>query len=391
MNTDKDINKYFIKLYVISLGLCFLTTFVLSPTTYPILGFLVGNGRFDDWWNTIPYVLKYPENTEYICTIPWVFIAFIKVGGSYLGILSFYLLFICIGIYILVKPYLILVSKYGRLYSFFIIFTYPILFSFWRGNSDFLIYGIVLASYIFWIEGKKNYSIIMSGLGIMFKPYQIFYILIYKLKEIKARLPLIVFGFLSSLGLIYLGDNNFFTTSWRFLTQCGENYTKIYIIGEAGSLHNNSIWGLFKFLLYTMEDSSEARAEIISNFSFYIKFWPVILVFTYILSRNKFIIFNEDRENFSSHFFLISLLVATLSPITPDYRLFLIGISLIILLLNQLKFRIILPLILLILLPKEFLWVKIDDVSFTINGPINAMLMIFIYLYVMSKNIFLKK
>ena len=193
------------------------------------------------------------------------------------------------------------------------------------------------------------------------------------------------------LVLIYLGDKNFFSSSWRSIAACGDWYNQAYVIGEAGSLHNNSLWGLFKFVLFSFQDDEIIRKSIINNFSPYIKYWPLILMVTYFISKNRFNIFKNDSERFSSNFFLLSLLIALLSPITPDYRLFLINICLIIFLMNKplsyLSSKFILIILLLIVLPKEFYWIKFGNIHFTPNGPINSILMIFLYFYIIYKNI----
>ena len=100
------------------------------------------------------------------------------------------------------------------------------------------------------------------------------------------------------------------------------------------------------------------------------------------------IIFKEDKNNFSSYFSLIGLLVAVLSPITHDYRLFFINICLVIYLLNSINLIIsgnaILIALLVILIPKEYIWFHLGGSDFNINGPINAILMVFIYLFIES-------
>ena len=391
MSADIEAIKKILKIYVFILIASYLLSFIFAPFSYPILAYLTGFGRFDDWWNTISVLHHYPEVSEYICTIPWVYAILLKNGGIFLGPLIFYISFIIFGIAILTIPYNELSKEYGKFYSAIIIFSYPILFGFWRGNSDFFIYGLIAACYIYSIKNLEMRSLIYLGLAIAFKPYQVFYLAGYKFESIKKNKYLIGFGFISVLVLIYLGDKNFFSSSWRSIAACGDWYNQAYVIGEAGSLHNNSLWGLFKFVLFSFQDDEIIRKSIINNFSPYIKYWPLILMVTYFISKNRFNIFKNDSERFSSNFFLLSLLIALLSPITPDYRLFLINICLIIFLMNKplsyLSSKFILIILLLIVLPKEFYWIKFGNIHFTPNGPINSILMIFLYFYIIYKNI----
>jgi len=388
-----DINKrkYYLRLYLYALVFSCISSFIFAPASYPILGYLVGAGRFDDWWNTLSFLQKYPLNSEYICTIPWVFTFLLKGGGEIFGPFLFYIIFVGIAIALLIPAYIRLSSSYGWFYSSIIIFSYPILFSFWRGNSDLFIYGLIISCYFCFVSKEIGKSLIYCGIAIMFKPYQIFYLLIFNLNQLFRYKLLIFTGIMVGLGMIYLGDNNFFTSSWRNLASCGSWYNKVYVIGDGGSLHNNSLWGFSKFILFSVVDNVIDRNRIINELSLYLKWWPLILIAVYFSSRENFKIFINDKNGFSSNIFLVSLLIAIFSPITPDYRLFFISICTIIFFTNEIcdiySYKVIIFLLLTILVPKEFLWIKFGDVSFTLNGPLNFMLMAILYFYIFFKSI----
>jgi hypothetical protein len=392
-----DINKrkYYLRLYLFALIFSCITSFIFAPTSYPILGYLVGAGRFDDWWNTLSFLQKYPINSEYICTIPWVFTFFLKGGGEIFGPFLFYIIFVCTAIALLIPAFIILSNLYGWIYSSIIIFSYPILFSFWRGNSDLFIYGLILSCYFCSIHKEIGKSLVYCGIAIMFKPYQIFYLLAYNLHQLFRYKLLIMSGFIVGLVLIYLGDHNFFVSSWRNLESCGSWYNKVYVIGDGGTLHNNSLWGFSKFILFFLVDNNIDRNRIINELSIYLKLWPFILIGLYFSIRGNFKIFINDKNLFSSNIFLISLLVAIFSPITPDYRLFFISICTIIFLTKEIhdffSYKLIIFLLLTILIPKEFLWIKFGDVSFTLNGPINFVLMFILLFYIFFKSILNKE
>ena len=221
------------------------------------------------------------------------------------------------------------------------------------------------------------------------------YLLKYKIlfcinQIIKYRL-LIITGVIVGLALIYLGDNDFYISSWRNLASCGSWYNKVYVIGDGGTLHNNSLWGFSKFILFSLVDNAIDRNRIINELSIYLRWWPLILIVVYFSSRENFKIFINDKNSFSSNIFLVSLLVAIFSPITPDYRLFFISICTIIFLANEVyeifSYKLIIFLLLSTLIPKEFLWIKFGDVSFTLNGPLNFVLMFILYFYILLRSI----
>lgn len=379
-------------IYLAILFLCYLLSYIGSPTTYPILLLLTGNGRFDDWWNTISAINKYPEVTESICTLPWVYASILKLGASKLGAFFFHVIYVIFSIVIFTIAFQPLAAKYGRFYACIVILSYPIIFGFWRGNTDFLIYGLIAASYIYGKKrgGEFSYSLWFLGAAIAFKPYQIFYLFAYDSKVLIKNSLTIILGAITIALLVYFGNSNFIGQFKDFLL-CGQWYNNSYAIGDAGSLHNNSLWGAFKFFLYVLKKDLIKQGLIIQGFSFYLKFWPIFTIIIYLASIKYFKLFKSDDNFFSARFFLISILVAMLSPITPDYRLFLITICLIILLLNEtlehLSFNAIFITLLFITLPKEFYWFEFGIVRLTSNGPLNFIAMLLLFLYIVFNNL----
>jgi hypothetical protein len=384
-----EATKYYLRVYLLATILLYIVSYIFAPITYPILGFLVGNGRFDDWWNTIIFLQRLPINAEFTCTVPWVFTHLLKTGGQIFGIFYSYIIFSSIAVLLTMPAYLELKNIYGRYYSVLIVFSYPILFGFWRGNSDLFIYGLIISFYFCFVKQNVRLSIIYCGLAILFKPYQVFYLLTFKMSNIYKNAYVFILGILAAVILIFIGDKEFFNSTWRNLGACSTWYTKEYVVGEGGTLHNNSLWGFFKFITYFLIGDIKQVSQVLNHASIYLTWWPLLLVVTFLCSKKYFILFENDKDSFSSSFFHLSLLIVILSPISPDYRLFFIVVCTIILLLNKIKddmlFDYLIISMLVVLLPKEFIWFQLHGANFTTNGPINFILILFIYLYILVK------
>lgn len=374
--------KNYLIIYHCAVFIIFALTYYFAPPTYPIAGLLVGNGRFDDWWGTIFAVLKYPETTSFICTVPWMHIAFLKPLGAILGPYTLHIAYILLALLVFTPLYQYLSNKIGKLNALLIIFTYPLIFAFWRGNTDLIIFGLILGGCISYKENRIKSSLIWFGIAATFKPFALLYLLIFKIRDLTANYKIIFSGTVLVIILILIGNPNFFN-SLGVMSDCARDYTNAYLIGEGGTLHNNSLWGLFKFVVYSSIGDLNSIKETISAFSWYIKIWPIIAVLLFLSIKNNIKIFKCDE--ISSSIFLLNLITVLLLPISPDYRLYLVSISLILLSINEVSshynksFMVIF--MLMILLPKHVLWLDYFGVNFTINGPINAVLLLAILLY----------
>ena len=382
-------NKKINFIYILILIILYSIYELLSPTTYPILLLLTGNGRFNDWWLTLGGIVNYPEIVDGICTVPWVYAFLLIQMQKNFGTLQSHIIYLFISLIILFLSFKRLSLKFGKLSSFLIIFSYPIIFGFWRGNSDFIIYGLVLLCYFYGKESKYDLSIIYCGLAIAFKPYQVFILLVYKIKYIIKNIPIIIIGIGIIIYLIYIANNNFFTSTYKDIIECGKFYNDEYAIRDGGSLHNNSLWGLFKVWIYAFISDKNEAFEIIKHFSKYLEIWPILLVILFFIANYSTKLFQNDNEYFSSKFFILCLLIPILSPIVPDYRLFFINICLIITLTNNFVCKktrnLFIVVLITILMPKEFYWFNLKDAWFTVNGIINSILMIGIYIIILMK------
>lgn len=376
--------------YVVLLFLLLCIYEIFSPLTYPILLLLTGNGRFNDWWLTLGGVSNYPEVIDGICTIPWIYAYILIKMNAYFGVFLSHIIYVTFSLYIIYLSYKKLNNRFGKTFSFILIFTYPIFFGFWRGNSDFLIYGLILASYFYGTSYNYKLSILYLGSAIAFKPYQIFLLLTYRLKVLFKNIHIIICGTIVIFFLIHVANNNFFTSSYKEIIKCGAWYLNEYAIGDGGTLHNNSLWGLFKLVLYYFFPKKD-QGKILEFMSLYLQIWPLILVFIYLLLISFIKIFKSDFNKFSTKFFIICLLIPLLSPIVPDYRLFFINVCLIITVTNKLSENVspnfLVPMLVFILIPKEFLWFAKSDAWFTPNGALNCISMLIILAYIVVKSI----
>jgi hypothetical protein len=387
---NKNFIKLSLKVYALSVIIIYIISYVFSPTTYPIILLLAGNGRFDDWWNTITALRNYPEVVGTICTLPWVYSSLLKSMDFYFGILTSYIIYVIFTLAVLSIPYEALKFKYGRFYAAVCILSYPIMFGFWRGNSDFLIFGLVITAYLYGANNRYTSSVFLLGSAIAFKPYQFFLLFSYKFIVLKKEWMIISVGLLAIFSLILFGNENFFAHSYKEVLACGKWYNDNYAIGNGGSLHNNSLWGGFKFLIDSLNIDQSIKVPLLKISSIYLSIWPLVLLFSFFAAKDRFHIFLNDRDFYSSKFFLLCLLISILSPITPDYRLFLINICLIIFLINDVpnifESKVIFLTLIFIILPKEFYWFDFGHVRYTPNGPMNFLAMFFLLFYVIRMN-----
>lgn len=371
--------------YVIFISVLVALYEIFSPVTYPILLLLTGNGRFNDWWLSLDSVNNYPRVADTICTIPWVFAYVLSAMHSNLGNFLSHIVYIIFSILIFTISYNKLNLKFDKIYSLLLIFSYPVMFGFWRGNTDFLIYGLILASYFYGTSNQFARSLIYFGSAVAFKPYQIFLLFSYTLNILKRNYMVLISGSLGVMFLIYFSNNNFFTSSYAEILKCGEWYMKEYAIGDGGTLHNNSLWGLFKLIVYFFYKSKADQVRVVEFFSIYLNIWPIILIVIFFVLNSFIKIFKSDENRFSTKFLLICLLIPLLSPIVPDYRLFFINVVLIICLTNNISENIstkfLISMLLFILIPKEFLWFSLGGAWFTPNGPLNCIAMLILLFY----------
>lgn len=390
------LDKKFAILYVLIMTALFAVYEVFSPVAYPILLLLTGNGRFNDWWLSLDSVSNYPNVADTICTIPWVYAYILSAMHSNFGNFLSYVIYTIFSILIFSISYKKLNLYYDKIYSFLFIFSYPVMFGFWRGNSDFLIYGLILASYFYAKNSQQSISLLYLGSAIAFKPYQFFLLFSYSLRDLRNNILILCFGTLLIIILILIANNNFFNDSYIEIIKCGKWYIKDYVIGDGGTLHNNSVWGLFKLVIYYFYKSKNTQSEIIEKFSIYIDWYPAILILFFAIFQSFIKLFEDDKNNFSSKFFMICLLIPLLSPIVPDYRLFFINLCLIISLTSKFSKHIsssfIISILIFILIPKEFLWFSRGGAWFTPNGALNcvAMMVLLIYLVLVNFNILYK-
>jgi hypothetical protein len=365
-----------------------------APYTYPILLLLTGNGRFNDWYLTLGGVSNYPQVIDGICTIPWIYAYFLIKMNSYFGIFYSHIIYVFASLSILFFSYRRLNISFDKTTSFLLIFTYPILFGFWRGNSDFLIYGLILASYFYGANYTYTSSLLYLGSAIAFKPYQVFLLFAFKLKILWDNILIIFLGIMTIIIFIYIANNDFFTSSYKEIIKCGAWYTKEYAIADGGTLHNNSLWGLSKLVVYYFYNNG-GQVKVIEFMSIYLEMWPFLLIGVFLILNSFVRLFNSDHNRFSTKFFLICLLIPLLSPIVPDYRLFFLNVCLIICLTNKMaeniNLKVLVSILVFILIPKEFRWFALNGAWFTPNGALNCIAMLILLGYIIVKNLKVKK
>ncbi len=151
--------------------------------------------------------------------------------------------------------------------TFLLMFSYPMWFLYGRANPD--IYCLILfTAYILSLNSRRFFlsAIIIALMGAVKLPFffvSISLILVRKFKYFIFSLILLPIFFYGPL--IFFGYP--FWDQVKSVAKVAEHYHRDYVLGEAGSMFNNSLYGLLKITKYAFfsPDTLTAQALLASN------------------------------------------------------------------------------------------------------------------------------
>ena len=231
---------------------------------------------------------------------------------------------------------LLLLITRNPLFSLLLVFSHPIIFIVGRGNPDILL--CILFSLFIILQSKNKELLSATVLSLM----------------IATKLPLVIFvtiflyrrqlkGFVLAPTLatiFFFGSLTFrpFVVSEQFATFriVTDRYFRDYVIGDGGTLFNNSLFGLIKSLFYLIFgsslDSVSDLVEMNTNLSRY--YWGLILVLiflflTYLISNlggkksfsTSFLLKGIQEIDWSEILFVLTILFILIPNISAEYRL----------------------------------------------------------------------
>jgi hypothetical protein len=371
------------KKYLIIFFLLLITCTLFEPISYSFGSLMIGRGRFSDFFDIITNAAKYPNTGSY-CITPWHLLIYKWIQN--LGINQNYFFYAYIfSLLFFVNKATKKINHIFKLEGYWVlilILTYPFLFSFWRGNNEILSSTLLLLSILelFFGDKKKSYLFFLMcifikpsfiPLGILFLPHInktfILYLSLFFMGTI-----LLIFGFVTL-------DENFYHSSL-----CYANYVKDYIIGDGGTLMNNSLYGFIKFNLYSFYPYAEVLKISNSLYLYLFKYW--IFIFTPLA------IFFIFKLNGISAIFNIFCAYILLTPVAADYRLAILSIPLVLMFFNNYqRWKWLIVLTLVITLPKHFYWFHLGDhnINVTLNSFLNPLIIMgaMFYSYSLGKKL----
>lgn len=202
----------------------------------------------------------------------------------------------------------------------FSIFSYPLLFSLDRANTEIIIY-LILYFFLYFFQAKRySLSAKLLSFACAMKPFPaVFIILFIAKKRLKdAVLIIILTLFLTVLSLMLLKGgiiNNISQLLWSL-----NQYTKVYTIGNEGLYFGHSLWGMIKIIVgYLYPDS--LKINIVLLYSIYSKIAFAFLIFLILV-----ILFIEKK--FWKKTALLVFAMNLLPGVSADYKLMYIFIPL---------------------------------------------------------------
>lgn len=289
---------------------------------YPIFKYLIGLGRFDDFFNTVSMADKLPDmQSSYIVSpalillfkcIPFKYSSYIFVIYNILCITIIYFAFRRLGV--------------NKVITLALLVSYPVLFAISRGNAELAVFAIVLLSIPYFIRNEFRTALVLIMVAITIKPTSLIFLAIFPLKILLNHWRILVAAFLANLLIIASSNLNILNFMHVYSIML-ENYKLAYIYGTGGDLFNNSFFGLLKTgtYLFTQGDSTGRDALVKSISDSY-----GVIAYLILLACILFVQFVKNIP-FSIKIWFLAASIVFLPHVSPDYRLLylLIPISLV--------------------------------------------------------------
>jgi hypothetical protein len=283
--------------------------------------------------------------------------------------------------------------------SSLLIFSHPILFVFGRGNPDIAL-CILLSIFVFLqIHNLHGWSAFLLSLMISIKlPLIILVGLFISQKRWKSIVQTCLGTGIFFVGSLFVRPFDLKEQLETFEVVTGR-YFRDYVVGDGGTLFNNSLFGLIKSFIYITNFSGfTSNAELIQVNTIVANIYPLIAIFflvavcTYLIGTRKVFtnqkVFSSEsllEFDWSEILFLLIILYILLPQISAEYRLSFLVPSLAALYSHRSRLlynKNFLILVGALMTPKHFLIIADTREifgSFTIGSIINPILLILLF------------
>ena len=267
--------------------------------------------------------------------------------------------------------------------------SYPLLFAIFRGNNDIYILSFLLAIYI--VYQSKNLLLTSLLLGVLgaLEPLMFLYFPLFLLRsEHKIRfLFFYLVAYCSSwYSPAFHGDRDI-SRYFEVSSKSSKLYFESMVISDNGLLFGNSLFGLLKAIYYKINFQGVIDPAVVGQSfrsSFLLNYYLYLAILLGILIC--FAIYREN--NFEIQLLLVGCMIILLPYVSALYKLVLLLFNLIIFLSktdsNNKRIRIISLFVLLIIVPKNFIWIKFsfNPTGLTLESILNPLLILLLILYV---------
>lgn len=324
-----------------------------SLVGYPISKFLLGAGRFDDFYNTVIRAPQLPDIKDSYIVSPALIFLFRFVPLHYADqVFAFYNITCIFIIYcalrkLKIKPFIALA----------LLMSYPVLFAISRGNAELLVFGIVLFSASYLVAEELKPAIILILIAATIKPTSLVFLALFPAKYLLKNWIFLALAFLANLLILVSINPNIWQFINSYLIMLG-NYKKANVLGVGGDLFNNSVYGLVKTGIYYFYKDILDRKDLIEtladSYGIIANFILLVWILCIQLSRQFSIIIK---------IWFLAVAVTFLPAVSADYRLLylLIPIALILIKENCTKIdNILFYGTLILIIPKHFISLHIQ-------------------------------
>lgn len=375
--------KYSLTLYIFTI-IFFGLSVVFDPFSYSIGNMMIGRGRFADFLDIYTQSINYPNVGSY-CVTPYHLIIYRIVSHTGLGINVFFTAFI-FAIFYLYSKCVVVTMKLLNVRLFYaacLVGIFPFYFGLWRGNTETLAYLFLFMSVLCSSSVENGFRCYLYSIFV--KPSYIIYSPIF-ISSIRPRTifnGLVFASLVFALVLSYESIQQSISSS----KECFGRYVEDYIVGEGGTMLNNSLFGLIKFSLYSIFDFERANALSTEYYNKIARYWQLPYLALTIFAS---IIWRKDKLTIVS---LALILFNLLYPISADYRLMVLSIPMILMLISGYeKWKLELFLLLLIVIPKHLIWFRLTElnINFTLTSVLTPLLMLGLFIRIIWRKIYEK-
>jgi hypothetical protein len=345
-NTSKELNSNYSRIMTFALLLFFVLQTALFAigelgVGYPIFKFLfLGYGKFGDFVDGLVLTPAYfsslladmetfsqPQGPPVLVFYDFWRSITPDLAVTDSNLIKIYQVFLILILLALIFLWVLNKISNSIKYSIFLIFTYPFLFLFGRGNPDLIC--VILLGLAIWALQKSRFtsSAVLIGLMGAFKiPYLALAILFIPARRVKMLIY-------TSLSFVFFFFGSLLTRPYGMLEQLKtfqiitERYFRDYALGDGGHLFNTSVFGLTKTLGYllTKQDFKTIEQLLDFNSALLILYYGIVVLilvaigFYYSWHAGALTLPNEKL--LPEVLFAATLILIALPQVSADYRL----------------------------------------------------------------------